>query len=373
MTIAGGTIVSSLMSDRLNRRLGTGKITFFSVATTAIALYGFSLSRNFIHLFLWAVPYGLGAGGVDAALNNYVALHYESRHMSWLHCMWGVGASLGPLVMGNILRQGRNWSEGYQIIAFIQTGLTLLLLLGLPLWGKTPSVSRKNSESLPFSRESVGENCPNFSSSSMPLSSSTNKALSLRQVFSIPGAREILFCFCCYSALEQTTCLWTTSYLTLSRGLSPDTASLFTSLFFLGVTLGRGISGFMTLRWTDVQMIRIGQAMIGSGLLLILLPLDTLVALIGFMIVGLGCAPIYPCIIHSTPDHFGQEQARSLIGVQMACAYVGACIMPPLFGLMTRWLSVGSLPFFLGVDLLLMTLLHEKMIRKTKEPPHPLP
>ena len=340
MIIAFGTIISSLQSDRLTRTLGTGKVTAISVSMTAAALFGFSLSRSMAGLCLWAIPYGLGAGGVDAALNNYVALHYESRHMSWLHCMWGVGATIGPYVMGFMLTGGMGWPAGYRAVGVIQLVLAVILFGSLPLWKRRTNPGAVSADGL------------------------GGEALSLREVISIPGAKEIMVCFFCYCALEQTTGLWASSYLTLHEGVPAVTAAGFASMFFIGITIGRGISGFITMKLSDRQMIRLGQAIIGIGILILLLPLGAKASLAGLIIIGMGCAPVYPCIIHSTPDHFGAENSQAVIGVQMASAYIGILLMPPLFGLLADKISSGLLPVFLLILLAVMILMHEKLNRR---------
>lgn len=344
MIIALGTIISSLQSDRLTRRLGTGKVTAISVAITAIALLGFSVSGSFGLLCLWAVPYGLGAGSVDAALNNYVALHYKSRHMSWLHCMWGVGASAGPCIMGAVLTGGGTWNGGYRAIMALQIVLTVILFISLPLWKERSDTSGKDGEA-----------------------KETNaKPLPLKEVVKIRGVKEIMICFFCYCAVEQTTGLWASSYLTLYKGVAAELAARFASMFFIGITLGRAASGFLTMKLNDVQMIRLGQGLIGLGILILVLPLKAEVSLLGLIVVGLGCAPIYPCIIHSTPSHFGAERSQAIIGIQMASAYVGTCLMPPVFGLIAENVSVALLPVYLFLILALMVFMHERMIGKLK-------
>ena len=340
MIIAFGTIISSLQSDRLTRTLGTGKVTAISVSMTAAALFGFSLSRSMAGLCLWAIPYGLGAGSVDAALNNYVALHYESRHMSWLHCMWGVGATIGPYVMGFMLTGGMGWPAGYRAVGVIQLVLAVILFGSLPLWKRRTNPGAVSADGL------------------------GGEALSLREVISIPGAKEIMVCFFCYCALEQTTGLWASSYLTLHKGVPAVTAAGFASMFFIGITIGRGISGFITMKLSDRQMIRLGQAIIGIGILILLLPLGAKASLAGLIIIGMGCAPVYPCIIHSTPDHFGAENSQAVIGVQMASAYIGILLMPPLFGLLADKISSGLLPVFLLILLAVMILMQEKLNRR---------
>lgn len=340
MIIAGGTIVSSLQSDRLTKTFGAGKVTAFSVLLTAVALFGFSISRSYTALCLWAIPYGLGAGSVDASLNNYVALHYASRHMSWLHCMWGIGASAGPYVMGAALTGGYGWNTGYRSIAVLQFGLSAVLLVSLPLWRK-----RQDGQDDPKSHKA--------------------QPLSLRQVAAIPGATEIMLTFFCYCAVEQTANLWASSYLVLYHGLSAEAAAGLASLFFTGITAGRFLSGFLTLKLSDIQMIRLGQGGIATGIFMLFLPFGKTSALLGLGLIGLGCAPVYPSIIHATPAHFGQDKSQAMIGVQMAAAYAGTCLMPPLFGLVANHITVALMPLYLAALLLVMIVMHEKMLAKT--------
>ena len=336
MIISAGTIVSALCSERLNLRLGTGGVTFLSVLLTAVALLGFSLSTSFWQLCLWAVPYGLGAGSVDAALNNYVALHYESRHMSWLHCMWGVGASIGPVIMGRALAGG-TWQGGYRTIALLQFALTAVLLLSLRLW-KRPQA---NVEGADFKPHPIPE--------------------LLRR----PGVPQVLLCFFCYSALEATAGMWAASYCTLVRGIDAETAARWASLFYVGITIGRGVCGFLTMKISDQNMIRLGQALIAAGVVLILAPLGQGTLFAGLITVGLGCAPIYPSIIHETPVNFGRDVSMSMTGLQMATAYVGSCLMPPLFGLLAQYVTPTLYPWFLAVILALMFVMAESLHRRT--------
>ena len=341
MIIAFGTVVSSLQSDRLTLWLGTGKVTAISVAMTATALFGFSASSEFWMLCLWAIPYGLGAGGVDAALNNYVALHCRSWHMSWLHCMWGVGAATGPYIMGMALEMGKGWLAGYHIIAVMQVVLTIILFASLPLWKERKDEVQADS-------------------------GHKRKPLSLREIFRIPGAREILVAFFCYSAVEQTCGLWASSFLNLSKGISAEQAASFGAMFFIGITVGRAINGFLAMRMHDESMIRMGQVLILFGIVTVMLPAGDAVALAGLILIGLGCAPIYPCIIHSTPTHFGKDKSQAIIGVQMAAAYIGTMLMPPLFGILANHLSISLLPIYLLVLLAIMAFMHERLIQKTR-------
>ena len=336
--IAAGTVVSSLMSDRLTKWLGPGKVTAISVGMTAVALYGFSVSTEFWHLCLWAIPYGLGAGSVDASLNNYVALHYASRHMSWLHCMWGVGASVGPYIMGAALTGGMSWNSGYRYIALFQLVLTAVLFLSLPMWKK-----RKDT---------------------LDASGKPAAPLTLKQIFAIDGAKEILLAFFCYCAAEQTAILWSATYLVRHWGMAEEIAASFGSLFLIGLTVGRALSGFVTYKLNDANMIRLGQGIMVLGIVVMVLPLGQTVAMAGLMLIGLGCAPIYPCVIHSTPDHFGEENSQAIIGVQMASAYVGICAMPPLFGLIANYISVSLLPLYLAIITAVMIVMCERLNRK---------
>ena len=334
--ISLGTIVSALSSERLTLRLGPGGVTAVSVLLTAVALLGFSLSGQFWQLCLWAVPYGLGAGSVDAALNNYVALHYESRHMSWLHCMWGLGASAGPVIMGRALAGG-SWQGGYRTIALLQFALTAVLLLSLPLW-KRPQANVEGAEFKPHP---------------------------IPELLRRPGVPQVLVCFFCYCALESTAGMWAASYCTLVRGIDAGTAARWASLFYVGITVGRGVSGFLTMKVNDQNMIRLGQALIAAGTVLILLPAGQGTLFAGLITVGLGCAPIYPSIIHETPLNFGREVSMSMTGLQMATAYVGTCLVPPLFGLLAQYVTPALYPWALAVILVLMFVMAESLHRKT--------
>ena len=338
LIISAGTVVSSLQSDRLTKWLGAGKVTAISVGLTALALVGFSVSRSYWMLCLFAIPYGLGAGNVDAALNNYVALHYSSRVMSWLHCMWGLGASIGPYILGAALTGGMGWNMGYRYISLLQVVLTAVLFLSLPMW-----IRRKDEP---------GED-------GVPA-----KPLSLKQIFAIRGAKESMVAFFCYCALEQTAILWGSSYLVMHNGMQEEMAAKFGSMFLIGITVGRFLSGFLTMKFSDENMIRLGQGTIMVGIALMLLNLGPYGSLVGLGLIGLGCAPVYPCVIHSTPAHFGEEKSQAIIGVQMACAYVGICVMPPLFGIIANYISASLLPYYLLAINVVMVLMCERLNRK---------
>lgn len=338
MIIAAGTIVSSLLSDWLMRKVGAGVITAVSVFMTAAALFGFSASHSFLLLCLWAVPYGLGAGAVDAALNNYVALHFSSRHMNWLHCFWSVGAAASPYIMSYCLTGGFGWNNGYRSVAVVQTILTAALFLSLPLW------KRRRLEG------AEGE--------------SAAKALSLPRAVKIKGVPFVLIMFFGYCALEQAAGLWASSYLVQFRGVDTDTAAWSASLFYLGIAAGRFLCGFVAERLGDRRLIRIGILTMIGGVLLIALPVPyDAFTLAGLLIVGLGCAPVYPSVIHSTPANFGKENSQAIIGIQMASAYVGTTFMPPLFGLIAAHIHIGLYPVFLLALAVLMLCMSEKLNR----------
>ena len=333
--ITASTILSSLMSHRVIQRFGTGGVTMCSVAMTALALLGFSLSDSFLVLCLWAIPYGLGAGSVDAALNNFVALHCKAKHMSWLHCFWGIGATGGPYIMGLCLSRGMGWQAGYRTISFLQMALTLILLLSLPLW--------KKQEQPLSSGETVRPQTPQWG-----------------KLLKRPGVKAALTAFFFYSALELTTGLWGSSYMVAVRGISPETAAKWISLFYLGITAGRFFSGILTLRFSDDAMVRLGEGTAIVGIILLLLPLHNLFLCVGLILTGLGCAPIYPSLLHATPQRFGKSLSQSLMGTQMAISYLGSTTMPPVSGFLSEKISMGLYPVLLLVFALSMTILTEK-------------
>ena len=355
MIISAGTIVSSFFSDRLTRKFGAGLVTAVSVLLTAGALLGFSVSDSFYLLCIMAIPYGLGAGAVDAALNNYVALHYSSRHMSWLHCFWGVGAAASPYIMGFCLGKGLGWSRGYFSVSMIQIVITAILFISLPLWKSRTDEKEGGIE--PKCAEAEQKQTDQTKAVS-------SKALSLREILRIKGAPYILITFFAYSAMESTTGLWASSYLVQYLLMEPEKAAKFASFFYLGITVGRFLCGFVADKMGDKALIRLGSGIAGAGILLVLIPFPvTTPALLGLVIIGFGCAPVYPAIIHSTPFYFGKENSQALIGIQMACAYVGSTFMPPLFGTLAARIGIWLYPVFLLVFEVLMVLTSEKLNR----------
>ena len=336
MVISGGTIVSSLMSDRLNRKLGTRIVTEMSVFLTVIALIGFSFSSRFWMLIVFAVPYGLGAGAIDAALNNYVALHYKAKHMSWLHSFWGVGTIVSPFIMGYALTN-RTWNSGYRIVGAIQLAIAILLLVTLPVW----KVNKAADET---EKKSVG----------------------LVSALKIKGVPFLLIGFFAYCAAEATAMQWASTYFVEVKGISAERAATFASLFYIGITVGRFISGFITDKLGDRRMIIIGTSILICGVCCLFVPVSSyILAAAAFIIIGLGCAPIYPCIIHSTPNNFGAENSGAIIGIQMASAYVGSTFIPPVFGLLGNSISFKIMPIYLILFFVLMITMIEFTFRIT--------
>ena len=363
MIIALGTVVSSLQSDRLTKKFGTGRVTAASVALTAFALFGFSLAHSFYALVFLALPYGLGAGSVDASLNNYVALHYKSRHMSWLHCMWGVGAAAGPYVMGFVLAHGNTWNAGYRAIALLQTALTALLVFSLPLWKRNDKTDAAERISGAAQHSLSGK------ASSSSFDSADTRPLSLKEIINLPGAKSVMLSFFCYAAVEQTSGLWAASYAVLYNGVSTDVAARYASLVYLGITVGRALGGFLSMYLSDTQMVRTGEIVILAGVILLFVPFGNAFTLSGFALIGLGCAPVFPSLIHATPHHFGANKSQAVIGVQMASAYIGTCSLPPLFGFIANRFGISLLPVYVLFFCVLMIASHERLIRLTERRP----
>ena len=339
MVISGGTIVSSLMSDRLTRKFGARVVTVVSVFLTAGALFGFSFSDRFWMLILFSVPYGLGAGAIDAALNNYIALHYSARHMSWLHCFWGVGAIVSPFIMSYALTSS-TWNDGYRIVGYIQLGIAALLLVTLPVW----KINSKKTDAV------------------------EQKSIGLIGALKIKGVPFILIGFFAYCAAEATAMQWASTYFVEVKHISEAQAAQFASLFYIGITAGRFLSGFVSAKIGDRRMIVIGASVLTLGIILLVIPVTAAeLSLAGFVIIGLGCAPIYPSIIHSTPANFGAENSGAIIGIQMACAYVGSTFMPPLFGLIGSATDFAILPLYLIVFVVLMLVMTELTFRTARK------
>lgn len=340
MVISGGTIVSSLLSDKLTRKLGTGGVTAASVLLTVLGLFGFSVSTKFWMLLAFAVPYGLGAGAIDAALNNYVALHYKARHMSWLHCFWGVGTIIGPMILSAVLRVGGSWRMGYRAVGLMQCAVSALLFATLGMW-KRSDIQQEEREA---------------------------KTLGVLDVLRLPGAKAGMMTFFGYCAVESTLGLWGATYISQVRGVSEATAASFGAMFYIGITVGRAASGFMAMKLLPKQMVRLGQALLALGCVLMMIPAGSTLSGIGLVVCGLGCAPIYPNIIQDTPVNYGAENSQAAIGVQMAFAYVGSTFLPSIFGALAGVGGYGWMPYFaMGICAMMAVLFNiQKKIVETK-------
>lgn len=335
MIVSGGTIISSFFSEKVIRKFGTGKVTAFSVLLTAVGLLGIYISPSFVWICLLAIPLGIGAGSVDSALNNFVALHYKAIHMNWLHCFWGIGATTGPFIMSIFLLKENGWRLGYATIGSIQAVLVICLFLSLPLWKK---FENDNAEKI-----------------------TTNESVKVINLIKLPGAKPALVSFFCYCAIELTTGLWVSSYLVIINGLSAEIAAKWVSLYYLGITVGRFLAGFISIKLNNKQMIRVGQVICIVGGVLLSITYSSNIQLIGLICIGLGCAPIYPAMLHDTPNRFGKELSQGIMGIQMATAYVGSTFMPPLFGAFSKFIGFEILPYFLLLLMLLMLLTTERV------------
>ena len=352
MLISCCTILSSLKSESLRLRFGTGKITAFSVLLTAVAIFGFSISPSLFVMLFFAIPYGLGAGSVDAALNHYVAVHYSGRSMNWLHCMWGIGAALGPYILGFVLQRGESWRSGYLVLSMIQATLTIILFLSLGLWGKEEKKEKTEEKKTP---------------------------MSFRQILSITGAKECLVSFFLYCAIEQTLGLWSGSFMVYSLKIEAKLAASFVALFYFGITFGRFLAGILAAKWKDEALILGGCGILFLGLVLLFcsmvpsqevklfgMELRQILVICALLLSGLGCSPIYPAIIHSTPRNFGAENTSALIGKQMAAAYIGSMSFPPFFGVLAKIFGTGLFPFFSAVLFFGMLFMYRNLLYKTR-------
>ncbi|MFA9381676.1 MAG: sugar MFS transporter, partial [Acetanaerobacterium sp.] len=339
----GATIVSSFLSVRAIRRFGTGKVTVVSVLLTGLSMLGICLSHSFYVALALCIPLGLGGGAVDTGLNAYVAEHYKSRHMSWLHCFWGVGAMLGPVIMSRGIAGG-SWHSGYLNVSLIQLSLFILLLVALPLWDKAVPPVPENPADADGQAPSQG----------------------MLYSLKIRGVKPVLLSFLLYCGVEVSLGLWGASYLIAAKGLSAAQAAQWVSFFFLGITAGRFLTGFATIKLNNITLIRMGEFIILVGTALLLLPLPVLVSAAGFVLVGLGCAPIFPCMLHETPARFGKKNARVIMSFQFAFAYVGCSVLPPVFGVIAEYTSFLTLPCFLAAYTLFMLLCTERVNRIMK-------
>lgn len=341
MTVCVGTVISSLLSNRLAARFGTGRVTLISVAMTSLALVGYSFAPNALMLFIMAIPLGLGAGSVDSVLNNFVALYYEPKHMSWLHCFWGIGATAGPAIMSLFLLSEGGWRKGYIVISMIQFILALILLAALPLWQK----HSENEIVEDQSKESV---------------------ISNREAFRIPYVKLALVSFVFFCALELTTGLWSSSYLVTVKGLSASDAARWAAYFYAAITVGRFVSGFLSIKISGAYLIKVGQLICIAGTVMLMLPLPVYFSMVGIVLLGLGTAPIFPSMLHETPNRFGAAASGAIIGLQMAFGYIGSTIFPPLFGTIASVTSLKLFPYFLLICTLILFISSELLQKKIK-------
>ncbi|WP_409300388.1 MFS transporter [Peribacillus sp. SCS-155] len=345
MTVSGGTIISSLVSGKLLKRFGTGKITFVSTLMTAGALLGFYFAPGIIWLFLFAIPLGLGAGAIDAGLNDYVATHYKAHHMSWLHSFWGVGATLGPVIMAQYISGQHSWSSGYFAISGVQFVLAFILLFTLPLWNKGPENSKIALNEVPEDPKGV------------PYKDDTENLKPLQ----VKGVKLALISFLFYCGVEATMGLWGSSFLVKVKDLPAAVAAQWVSLYYAGITIGRFITGFITFTMNNLALIRAGQVIALAGAALLFLPLPPTFSLIGFIMVGFGLAPIFPSMLHDTPTRFGKKHSQTIMGYQMAVAYTGSTFMPPLLGFIASQTTIAIFPFCIVVFVAVMFLSSEKL------------
>lgn len=340
LVISFCTVISSLFASRLLHRFGTGKVTLFSILSTTIALLGFSLSNDFLFFILLAIPLGLGAGSVDAALSNYVALHFKAKHMSWLHCFWGIGAMSGPIVMSYSLDNGGDWRAGYVTIAILLTVIVVILLASLSLWKVLENGKIGNDDE--------------------------KKAVSNREALRIPGVKMSMVSMLCYNGSETAAGLWMASFFIASKGISPGKAAALSSLFYIGIIIGRIFSGFLSTYVSSKSLIRYGGLVGCAGLLILILPVPYEVAAGALFVVGLGGAPIYPSIVHATPERFGEKASSSVIGLEMASAYTGSTLIPLLMGIIASQFGMFMVPIILLILFSIMFVSSEMVNRVHK-------
>ncbi len=347
-SIVSGTIISSFLSGFILKRVGTGKIIFLSTLVTGAALLGFSLSPSYYWLILFAVPLGLGGGCVDVAINNYVATHFKAHHMNWLHSFWGIGATVGPVIMSwNLIN--KSWQSGYRTISFIQLSLALILLIAIPIWAKHHKhISRKSTA---CDEETAG--------------SDLNK-----NIFAMAGIKYALLTMLFYCAVEIGTGLWSSSFLVGYKGFSIDKAARYVAVYYSGITIGRMLSGFVSFKLNNIRLIRYGALTSLSGLVLLLFPLPDLIIGGALFLAGTGLAPIFPAMIHETPRRFGKELSAKIIGYQMGFAYIGSAAVPPLLGLLYQNISISYLPqtmLILVFGLITISELLNKAVKNNRE------
>lgn len=337
IVVTVGTISSSLLSGRLIRRFGEGKITFFSGLMTGTALLGFAYAPSYIWFVFLALPLGFGAGSVDTALNHYVALHFKAHHMNWLHSFWGVGATSGPILMSVILKQTGSWRNGYQSVAMIQLGLAAVLFISLPLWKKHTEMTKEHVSDIGDAKET-----------------SIGHPLRIFEALKIKGVPYALLIFLTYCAVEFSVGLWGSSYLVQIKGVSLEVTARWVAFYFGGITVGRVLAGFISFKLSNKKMIYLGEIIALIGAILLILDPNNLFVMIAFVMLGLGFAPIFPAMTHETPIRFGRINAQSIIGFQMASAYIGIAVFPPFLGVLMELTSMMLFPVFVLICIILL-------------------
>ena len=327
--VSCGTITSSLLSSWLISRFGTGKITAVSTLMTALALLGFSCSDSMLWLCLCAIPLGLGAGSIDTALNNYVALHYEASHMNFLHCFYGIGVSLSPYLMSLALSKG-TWEGGYRAVFWFQLAIAALTALALPLWKKVRHA--QNGEE----------------------AEETPRVLSFPALMKMPKVRMACLVFIGYCALEYTCGTWGSTFLVNAKGAAADTAARMVTFYYVGLALGRFLSGVLAGLLHSRQLVKIGQMILLAAVVSLFLPLPFAFCSVSLFFIGLGNGPIFPNMLHLTPELFGKDLSQAVIGAEMATSYIGVLLAPALFGLIAQNVTAALFPVYLLVLYALM-------------------
>ena len=339
--ISCGTVLSSVISSKIISRLGTNKVSAYSTLLTALALLGFSFAPNLWVMCFWAIILGIGAGAIDVALNNYVAIHYSATHMSFLHCFYGVGVSVSPYILSLVIAGNFGWRGGYRIAFAIQLIITLLLFLSLPLWRKAHGGENESEEN-------------------------THKDLSFGSVLKIPGVKMMCSLFIASCAIECTCGGWGSTFLVEYKHLPAEKAAQIIMIYYIGMTLGRFLSGVLAAKLHSWKIIKLGQIVLGLALLLLILPGGVHLCALGMFLIGLGNGPLFPNFNYLTPENFGSDISQSVIGIQMASAYIGIMVAPAVCGLLGQVFGMVIFPFYLILFYAIMipVTIHVKTVLK---------
>ena len=365
MTVVGCTIISSFSGSFIIKKIGTGKVTFFSCLMTAFSLYGFSVSSSFLWLILLAVPLGLGGGAVDAALNNYAALHFKAHHMNWLHSFWGVGATFGPVLMSYFIASSASWQFGYRAVSLIQIVMAAIIFLSLPFWEK----NSREKGLLPtrILSEKKGGEAPtiNCFDDDREKYSVTGKKTDRGKacLFKIKGVKYAFLTFLLYCTVEHSVGLWGSSYLVKTRNVLPEEGAFWMAFYYGGITAGRMLSGFLSFVFNNRQMIRGGLVTAVAGTLFLFFPFPVFITGGSFVLIGLGLSPVFPAMLHETPARFGKERSQDIIGFQMGFGYSGSAFLPLLLGVLLQHAGMSVFPFFTAFSTVLILFFSERIDR----------